>query len=59
MIRVILTLQGNSMEQFYAEDSYQDTSEGRVLYWREEKTGDLISYPISEIKKIVEQDIEE
>lgn len=58
MKKVTVYFKDGTNETFYAQSSYDDTADGRMLYWGLEN-GDIISFPTSEIRKIVEQDVEE
>lgn len=44
------------VDTFYAEDSYKESNEGRMVYWTLDN-GDLLSYPTYRIKKIVEKEV--
>lgn len=43
-------------DTFYAEDTYSEGSEGRMVYWVLENA-DILSYPTYRIKKIVEKEV--
>jgi len=56
MIKVKITFDDKTTDEFYAENSYQ--TEGNMVYWVMD-TGDTISYDSDNIFKIVEREVEE
>lgn len=43
---------------FYAEFSYDTIGDGRMVYWTEHETEDIISIPTALIAEIIEKEVE-
>lgn len=58
-VKVMIEFTDGKKKEFYALSSYDSTADGRLLYWTEEKTEDVISYPVSRIAEIIEKEVKE
>jgi hypothetical protein len=59
MIKVLIEFMDGKKKDFYAEEGYCPTAQGRLIYWVQVETGDTISYPVSRISEVIEQDVPE
>jgi hypothetical protein len=55
MVKVLIEFTDGRKKEFYASGSYDSTADGRILYWTEENTDDIISLPVSRISEIIEK----